>query len=237
MKNCTQIILIGHTKKRLIEGIKQFPTDKLILILGANPKLEGEAKVIETATALETIFNELMETERIYVDKEDIFSASQKILTIIVDEITKGNNVRINISGSLRQMAIACYIAALVSRTPVYSVIPEYDQNYNEIGVKKVYSVPFFPIKEISKEKIETLKILKEKEFIESIDQLITILYPEFSEEDYNRLRAKVSYYLKDLEDEGFIQKMRIGKKAKIELTPVGKIYVLGQRAIELKNN
>ncbi|MHA1341966.1 MAG: HFX_2341 family transcriptional regulator domain-containing protein [Promethearchaeota archaeon] len=163
MKLFTQIILVGHSLMRLIEGIKKIPSTKLILVLGEDPNLEGEAKVLEVADELENIFSRLMEIKRIYVNKEDIYSATFEILNAEMEEIKIGHDVIMNVSGSLRQMAIACYIAALLTKVPIYSVIPKYDNEYRETGIEKIYYIPFFPIKELSKEKLSILKVLKKE--------------------------------------------------------------------------
>lgn len=235
MKSLTQIVLVGHTKERLIDGIRQFPIEKIILVLGENPKLEGEEKVIEVANVVEAVFKEIAMVKKIYVNKEDIFLSAQKILEIIIKEAKEGREIMINISGSLRQMAIACYIAALVSNIPIYSAIPKYDHDFKEIGVSEICQVPFFPIKEITGIKMDILKILEKEEKIESIDMLIKKIYSTILGDTYNRFRAKISYYLKELEEEGFIQKKRIGKKVNIDLTQTGKIYILGRTITELK--
>jgi len=47
--------------------------------------------------------------------------------------------------------------------------------------------------------------------------------------------RARVSYYVKELEEEGLIQRKRAGQRVRIELTPVGEIYAIGQEIRELK--
>jgi len=231
----TQLVLVGHTRTRLVEGIRRVPAEKVVLVLGDKPKLEGEAKVVETAEALEALFKGIMEIERIYVDKEDILSATQTILGKIREEVEGGAEVRINVSGSLRQMAIASYIAALVSRTPVYSVLPEYGPEFQEVGVKTIYEVPFFPIKEVAEPMVKLMKLVRAKAGIDSVDQLAEEMYGASKGEEYNRARARVSYYVKELEEEGFIHKKREGQRVRIELTPLGQIYVLGQEIRELK--
>ena len=235
MAKVTQIVLVGHTKVRLVEGIRRVPAEKVILVVGDKPKLEGEAKVVEIAEAIEALFKDLMVIERIEVDKEDIFAAARVILQKVREEVESGAEVRINISGSLRQMAIACYIVTMVSRTPVFSVLPEYDADFQEIGVKEVYEVPYFPIKQVSAAELEILQVVNRKGMVESIEQLMAETYGAVAEGEYNRVRAKVSYYVKELEEEGFIQKQRVGQKVSLELTPLGRIYVVGQEIRELK--
>jgi predicted transcriptional regulator len=70
---------------------------------------------------------------------------------------------------------------------------------------------------------------------VESIEQLMAETYGAVGASEYNRVRAKVSYYVKELEEEGFILKRRAGQKVSIELTQLGRIYVLGQEICELK--
>jgi len=235
MKRRTQLVLVGHTKVRLVEGIKQIPTDRLVLVVGNNPNLEGEVKVYEIAEEIEGIFEKLMQVSQIRVDKENVFQAAIQLLTVIREEILEGNEVQINVSGSLRQIAIASYIAALVSGTAIYSVIPKYDSNFQEVGIEKFYSIPSFPIKELSREPIKILQLLEQEKQIESVEVLISMIYPNATKARLNRLRAKISYYLKSLQEEGFIRKQREGKKVTLELTPLGKIYMMGQSIKNLK--
>ncbi|MHA1360055.1 MAG: HFX_2341 family transcriptional regulator domain-containing protein [Candidatus Helarchaeota archaeon] len=211
-KYSTQIVLVGHTKNRLIEGIKHFPTNKLILVLGKNPNLEGELKVIQIADELETLFCNLMDVEKIFINKEDVLQSTKTILKKILEETRANHKIQINISGSLRQMAIACYIASLVSKTPIYSVLPSYDQNFKELGIKEIYEIPFFPIKELSNNSMQILKILNKTKEIESIEQLINFFYSDVTNANINQYRGKISYYLKELELDGFIQKKIILK-------------------------
>ena len=235
MKRITQIILVGHTKQRLIEAIKQFPLGKIILVLGDNPQLEGEALVVETANAVEEVFSGLISIERITVKKEDVLSAAIKILEVIMTEIRAGLDIQINISGSLRQMAIACYIAALVSKTQIYSVIPEYNPQYEEVGISRVHYIPLFPIKKLSPIKLQILQTLAKEAVVGSINELITKIYSNPPDNSNNTLRAKTSYYLKELEKDGFILKERLGKSVNIKMTQIGNIYSLGQEIVELK--
>ena len=95
----------------------------------------------------------------------------------------------------IQQMAIACCIVALVSRTQVFSVLPEYDADFQKIGVKEVYEAPYFPIKQVSAAEVEILKEVNGRGTGESIEQLMADTYGEVAEREYNRVRAKISYY------------------------------------------
>ncbi|MHC1591939.1 MAG: HFX_2341 family transcriptional regulator domain-containing protein [Candidatus Helarchaeales archaeon] len=236
MKPWTQIVLVGHDHKKLVESTRRYPLDRLVLVVGENPDLEGEEKVMETAKKVEESFKSLVPVEWLKADKEHPFQAARSILKKILEETKQGHETRINASGSLRQMAIASYIAALVSRTPIYSILPAYDKNNKKIGVKEIYELPFFPLRKLASGSIKMLSIL-EKEPIESIDVLVEKMFGTSKDAEYNKKRAKVSYYLKELEIDGFIKKQREGKRVSVDLTDVGAIYLLGWKILEAKNS
>ncbi|NHI94902.1 MAG: hypothetical protein EAX96_20605 [Candidatus Lokiarchaeota archaeon] len=218
---------------RLLEGIKRFPLNKLVLLVGKDVELEGEPRVIKIADDLEATFQNIATIKRHAIDKEAIYPATIDILKIILDEVKDNHDVLLNLSGSLRHMAIACYMAAVVSNTKAISVIPKYSENFLEIGVKNVYTVPSFPIKEINEERMTILKMLT-TEKIESLQQLMTLLYGNKSLQVQNKMRAKLSYYVKDLLEDGFIEKKKTGKTVQLSLTEMGDIFLLGN---EIKEN
>ncbi len=197
--------------------------------------MDGESRVREVASGLESIFQGLMRVERLLVNKEDVFDACRVVLEKLHDEVKLGNEVLINVSGSLRQMAIACYIAALVSGTPIYSVIPEYGDDFQEIGVKEIHSIPHFPITEISANSLRILEILNEKGAVRSIDQLMVLLDSESEKEEYHRFRGRINYYLKELDAVKFIDRERRGKSVRLRLTDSGRIFIFGHRIRALK--
>ena len=235
MKPLTQIILVGHTMIRLLEGIKRFPLNKLILLVGKNRKLEGEDKVYEVASDLEDRLRNIAEIEMQQINKDAVYPATIDILHLILREVKNQHKIMLNLSGSLRHVSIACYMAALVSGTPSISVIPRYSDSYYEIGVEKIYNVPTFPIKELSDERLMILRILKARE-TDSMQQLMIKLYGDKSLQARNKTRAKLSYYVKDLIEDGFVKKYKKGKSVQLSLTEMGHIFLLGNDIKEIKN-
>ena len=160
LKKITHIVLVGHTKDILVNSVKQFPVHKVILIVGKDSNVTGENKVYDTAGKIEQELKGFVDIERKEVDKLDVLSGAIDILKIIKEERAKEHDIKINISGSLRTIGIACYIAALITGSEVYSALPAYDSE-KIIGIKEILNVPLFPIKDVSAEQMRILKVLE----------------------------------------------------------------------------
>lgn len=229
LKQVTHIVLVGHTKETLIDGVKQFPMHKIILIVGKDPNVTGESKVYDTANEIEQELKSFANIEQRKVDKLDVFSGTIDILRIIKEERAKEHDVKINISGSLRTVGIACYIAALVTGTEIYSALPEY-KDRKVIGIKEIFTIPFFPIKEVHHEQMQILKVL-EGNGVASVEELITKLKPELNKEtnEYTNERSRLSHHLKSLRKDGFLESEKAGKNVKLRLSRIGEIYAMGR--------
>lgn len=235
----THIVPVGHTKEKLVNSIiknsiKQFPVHKVILLIGNDLNVSGEKEVYDTAIEVEKDLKGFASIEKKVVEKLDVFKSAIEILDIIKKERKMGNEVKINISSSLHTIGIACYIAALVSNTAIYSALPEYKNN-KVIGIKEILTIPFFPIKDINEEQIQILKIL-EIEGVNSVEELISKLKPELKKETkgYLNERARLSHHLKSLGNHGFINSERSGKNVKLSLSRIGEIYTKGKNIIDI---
>lgn len=229
LKQITHIVPVGHTKEKFIDIVKQLPLHKVILIVGKDMNVSGEDKVYKTAEEIEMELKGFIDIEWRKVDKLDVISGAIDILKIIKEEKAKGHEIKINISGSLHTIGIACYIAALVSGTEIYSVLPEYKKG--EItGIKEILPIPFFPIKEVSDEQIQILKAL-ENNGVASVDELISRLKPKLKKEmqEYTNERARLSHHLKSLRRDRFLDSEKSGKTVMLKLSRIGKIYILGK--------
>jgi hypothetical protein len=76
MKKIVHIIPVGHTKRTLIEGMRQFPFHKIILVLGRE-KSPGEEKAKKVALEIEKELKEIAEIEYLHVDVDDVYSTAQ----------------------------------------------------------------------------------------------------------------------------------------------------------------
>ena len=227
IKQVTHIVPVGFTKEKLIEGIKQFPFHKIILVLGKE-EVSGERRARRTAKEIERAFKDIAEVEYLYVDKEDVLNASLELIKAIKRERSEGREVMLNASGSLRNLSIACYISALLSNAKIYTTISKYEDG-EVVGVEKVVPIPFIPIRDVSDEQMEILKALKRE--APSIDELIYRMKPEIRKgsNEHNSERARVSHHLRKLKKWGLVDTEKAGKNLRIRLTKLGKVYVAGR--------
>ena len=140
----THIIPVGHTKEKFLSllSLKQFPVHRVILIVGKDVSASGEDKVYETAESLSRDLQGYVELQQRVVDKLDVLKGALDILDLIKEETKHGYQVRLNISGSLHTIGISCYIAALVSKTEIYSALPEYKQKQINVNQTFIFGSP-----------------------------------------------------------------------------------------------
>jgi len=226
MSKFVHLIPIGTGKNRLLESLKKcgHPFHKVYLIITKSS--EDEYKRI--ADQIENSLRAIAEVERIYVDAVNIYAIVIELIKITRNEMKEGNIVLINVSDCPGTVSLACYIAAQLSKSKLYIGLPEY-RNNEEIGVKEVMELVFPPLKRISNDKLTIIKIIKENgNSVDSINKLIELIEGKIKDaKKYMAQRARMSYHLKKLEDDGLIRMIREGKNVKIILTELGKAYAL----------
>jgi len=232
----THIVPVGHTKETLVDSIRQFPVHKVVLLLGKDRNLTGEKKVYETADKIEQLLKGII-IERKTVEKLNVFEGVIDILHIVNEERARGHKVMINISGSLRTIGIACYIAALITDSEIYSAIPAYDNKGQITGIKEISTVPLFPIKEITAEQIKILNVFKTG--VASIEDLIKSLNPGLKKgtDMYTNERARLNHHIKLLRKSGFLESEKIGKMIKFKLSRIGEAYIIGKKFRKVLND
>jgi len=232
IRKTVHIIPVGFTKPTLLESMKNYKFNRVYLVLGEE-KSSAEKHAIELADEIERDVKGVAEVERIEIALDDIYSSAAKIIGIIKKEVKEGNEAKINISGSMRTTAIACYLAASICDAGVYIGLPKYADGEKVVGITKVVEVPLFPIKEVEGERLEIIKILLGRKEISSIDELISLLSPQIFTKrgsgSYLKERSRISYHLKMLEGDGFIKTAKKGKRKVLELTELGYLYALGK--------
>jgi DNA-binding transcriptional ArsR family regulator len=228
MKKIVHIIPVGHTKRTLIEGMRQFPFHKIILVLGRE-NTAGEEKAKKVAREIQKEFKEIAEIEYLYVDVDDVHSTALDMARLIKSEQKKGHHVKVNASGSLRTVGISSYLGCAVTGADLYVALPSYKDGEIK-GVRRILEIPQFPLKAIGKEEISILSSLLKNGPTNSADELIMRLNEKTKNSpDYQKERARMSYHIKKLQGEGFIDTQRKGKNLKITLSKIGEIYAVGK--------
>jgi CRISPR locus-related DNA-binding protein len=228
MKKVVHIIPVGHTKKTLVEGMRQFPFHKVVLVLGKE-QTPGEEKAEGIAKEIEKEFGRLASVEYLRVDVDDVYSTAIDLARIIRTEQEKENEVKVNASGSLRTVGISCYLACALTGAQLYVAIPSYEQG-KVTGIRRVLDIPSFPIKEVGKEELSMLHYLLKKGPTGSVDELIQGMDKGSKHAvGYQKERARMSYHLRKLKAGGFIETEKHGKNLRIALTRLGELYSIGR--------
>lgn len=230
-KETVHIVPIGFQSDKLIASIRQYPVHRIILItVEGDEKIE---KVQKKSNDIKEAFRGIKIEERI-IARENIFQATIEILEIIEDQIENGREVKINISGGLRNIGISSYIASLVSKVSIYTDIPE-SGNDESYVLKGVLEIPTFPIKEISQEQLYILQKLEDG--VDSLDTLVSRLKPDLKKEDqkYNNERSRLSHHIKKLKESNFVETEKKEKNLIVNRSVLGKIYLKGIRISNLQ--
>jgi DNA-binding transcriptional ArsR family regulator len=227
LKIICHIVPVGFTAGKLIEGVKQFPVHKVVVVTAGK-----EERVEQAAREMEKAFKSYAEVERRSVDPEDVHKATLDFIEIIRAERRAGRKIVINAAGSLRNLTLASYIAAQATKTEIYSSHSRYDEKGVPVGITKIIDIPYFPICEPPKEQIEVLEALHQGE-VESMDELITRMRPEIEKgtKEHGNERARLSKHISKLRDDGFVETDKLGKTVSLKLSRMGEVYIAGRRA------
>ena len=239
MTKTVHIVPVGFTKEKLIDSLKNYPFQKVYLLEGSNPNLEGEDTARETARDMKDSLKSVVEVLEVEVDKEDVFESVKTIVAIITAEQSEGNKVKLNVTGSMRTVGIACYLAASITGAEVYAGVSDYDKKGGYLGIKKIVSIPSFPIRRISNGKQAILEALNECDGeVDSLEDIITTINSDLRPgvEGYEGERSRTSYLVKELEKDGFVESEKSGKMLKVKLSKLGEIYAIAKTSGEVNS-
>ncbi|MEM0302120.1 MAG: DUF6293 family protein [Archaeoglobaceae archaeon] len=223
----TQLVFVGHHKERLLESINalNLTVNKIILFVGEED-ISGEERVRRVAEELRNELKINFEVEIQEINKRDVIRAVMQLLRIIRAEKASGREVVINASGSLRTLAIAGYIAGCVANCKIFTSIPKYDENFEEIGVEQIIEIPTLPIDFPSEEQFRVLSTIESG--VNSLDELILKLNPSIDRNSriFFSERSRLSHLISKLETQGLLKREKVGRNVRIVLTDLGKILV-----------
>lgn len=224
MKCVVHLVPVGFTAPTLVGSIRRFPVDRVILVRGKDMSLPGADKAEETAKNVKKDLGSIT-CEDLFVDIDDIEQSALSLAGRIIKERGSGCDVLVNLSGSLRSLDVAAYLAALSTGAPVYMGLPDYKDG-NVVGIRKVVDVPILPLKDLSKEKRDILCALNsagEGLLLEGLIKKSGRLREEAVSE-----RSRLSYHLSDLKKDGLVDTVKEGRNLKVRLTFAGKLYASG---------
>lgn len=219
-----QIVFVGHHKERLLESIRvlrKYPVSKVILAVGEQEST-GERMARKIAEEMAEELSTVWDVEIVEIDKKNTIRAASQLVRIIEGEKKKGENVILNISGSLRTFSVAAYIAACITNSRIISSIPKYNERDEEAGIEEIVDIPVLPVDFPGKEQVEIITAIKDR--VDSLDELVFRLNPDIKKgsQEFMSERSRISHHLSKLEKLGFVRRNKKGKNVKIEVTGLG---------------
>ncbi len=224
--NYTHIVFVGHHKERLMESITRFkkhPLHRVILVIGVD-EISGEKISRKVAMSVRNELTPLCEVSITKVDKRNVMVAAAQIVDIIQKEESAGNTCVLNMSGSLRTYAVAAYIAGCLTRTMMFTSIPRYNEQDQEVGVDEIIDLPAIPVEYPKKDQVQLLESIRTGSGF--LEDLILQFNPELdrTSDEFSNERSRLTHHLKKLEDRGFVIKEKSGKNVLFRLSPLGEV-------------
>ena len=132
----------------------------------------------------------------------------------------------VNLSGSLRTLNTAAYIASTLTQTPAYAGIPSYNKKGEINAIREIINIPLLPLKQNSKTKQKILNEIKKQETT-TLEHLTKKIKPKHKNKANEK--SRLSHHLKDLRIQGYITTKKKGRQLHIQLTDTGKLYMQAQ--------
>ncbi|HJJ99528.1 MAG TPA: DUF6293 family protein, partial [Methanocorpusculum sp.] len=204
----THVVFAGPALDLLMGSIsllRDVGFSRIVLVTGNDPKFPGEALVQKTAKSLARDLGIFWPVTVVEVNKSSVMDAANKILSIINAERTRGDEVLLNIAGSLQPLSMSAYIAASMSRARVVSALPSYNDEGAIIGATEIVEIPVLPIGYPGTEQQHLISSVGDG--VRSLDSLIYMLFPDIDKnsKQFRSERSRLSHHLSRLETGGFI--------------------------------
>ncbi|MCS7130476.1 MAG: winged helix-turn-helix domain-containing protein [Archaeoglobaceae archaeon] len=213
MAEVVHVVAIDSESNAVLESIKSigYPIHKAYI---AYRKKEALNAVENVNRALSS----LVESKTLNFEGKKVYEIVWELLRIIRKEIEMENTVLFNVSDSDRSLCLALTIAAQISNSKIYIG--------SENGARFLQTPP---LKKFNGDRIRILKVLvDEGGSVDSINKLIELVDGKIEEQKkYMAQRARMSYHLNELEEDGLVITERKGKHLKIAVTDLGKAYVV----------
>jgi DNA-binding transcriptional ArsR family regulator len=223
------LVPVGFTPEILVGSIRRFPVDGVILVRGKDKSLPNADKAEEAAKSVRKALGSVP-CEDLFVDVDDLEGAALSLAGRIVSERASGCEVLVNLSGSLRSLDIAAYLAAFSTGAHAYIGLPDY-AGEKVVGVRKVVSVPVMPLKELSREKRDVMVFLRDRPDGLMLGELIKKSGRLREEADSER--SRLSYHISDLKEDGLVETFREGRNIRVKATFAGLMYSFSLEADE----
>ncbi len=212
MASVVHVITVESNPAEIVDSVKMsgHPIHKAYLVYSSDDAEKAVGDVRNTLSSL-------VDVEIVKIEDERVYNAVETILKTVRGEVDAGNTVLVNITDAGKLLCLACFIAAQISDSKVYM----------KLGTE-VTEIQTPPMKKVNEDKLEILRALdKEGGSVDSINKLIELVEGKLEEQKrYMAQRARMSYHLNGLEEDGLVVTERRGKNLRIYLTELGKAFV-----------
>ncbi|MEM1579217.1 MAG: DUF6293 family protein [Archaeoglobaceae archaeon] len=213
MAEVVHIIAIEFNSNLVLESIKAigYPIHRAYITYRKKEALDAAEKVNKALSSL-------VETKILNFEGKEVYEIVWDLLKIVRNETNKKNTVLINVSDADRSLCLACLITAQISGSKIYT---------NMNGRTVFLQTP--PLKRFNDDRIKILTVLlNEGGIVDSINRLIELVDGKIEEQKkYMAQRARISYHLNELAEDGLVVTERKGKNLRIAITELGKAYVV----------
>jgi len=192
------IATVGDEPAGIVESIKRYPCDKLVLLTDGRGMKGAVPKILKVAEALG------IEIETIPVDPYDILGIVDLIKAKILDQ--RNAPVILNATGGRKTMAIAAVLAGMVMGDKVKDIIYITEEEHKVISLPRLLN----PNALLTEEKRRILRALKEKGEATAIELKA------------DSKMQTIWKHLRELEELSYVTATFKGRPKKFKLTPSG---------------
>ncbi|MFW3145817.1 MAG: DUF6293 family protein [Thermoplasmatota archaeon] len=236
------VIPMGLELDRIIGGLKEYPTNRVILLNGRDPSTEIERMSRKNGQRIREMVRATMDIEEIELDIFDFYKAARQLRKLFQDLADEGWSVHVNLSTGNRIVSSAALLASFMTGATPYYVRPERysipeDQEVLSYGVEEVIRIPSVRIMGPDVKQETVLRVLggmggsarHETSLIAPLDE-VKNFFTERKEGESKRAhlarkRAFLSRTLRNMEREGYISLQKRGRFVNVVLSETGALF------------
>jgi hypothetical protein len=249
-KGIAHVVPMGLEVDRVLGGLKEFPTNRVILLYGTDLSSEIERKARSNGDRIREMVKATIDVQEMELEIFDFYSSTRKLKDLFGDLRNEGFEVYVNLSTGNRIITSAALLASFMTSSHPYYVRPE---NYSipaeyevlSYGVSSVMEIPSVTIMGPTRFEEELLRALGRMggnarhetaliPHMESVRGFFKQKKEGESKRSYlARKRAHLSRSLKNLEKEGYINLTKKGRYVNVSLTETGMLFSGAPEEIE----
>jgi len=241
-RRSVHIIPMGLEVDRVLGGLKEYPTNKVILLYGKDPRSNIEMRSRKNGERIRSMVKATIDVTELELEIFDFYNSTRRLRDLFRSLHDEGYQVHVNISTGNRIVTSAALLAAFMAGASPYYVRPERysipeDQEVLSHGVVSVISIPRLSIQGPTKQQEIVLSALvsqggsvrNEASLIPTLEEIKDFFDERKDEESKRsyiaRRRSHLNRLLKGLEKDGYVSLTKRGKYVGVSLTDSGMLF------------